>query len=154
MEKKNSSNGRTISTNKKARHDYFIIDTFDCGLVLNGCEIKSIRNGDVNITEGYCYVTSSGEVFIKNMYIKPYENGSFIEQVPTRDRKLLLTKREIRKLKDFVKTKGNTIAPLSLFINEHGFAKLKIATVKGKHDYDRREDIKERDIRREMERNM
>lgn len=139
--------------NRKARHNYEILDTYEAGIVLFGCEIKSIRSGNVNISDTYC-VIDNGEVWVKNMYIKEYENKGYTKIDPYRDRKLLLTKNEIRKLSQKVKTKGLTVVPITLFINKNGYAKMNIALCKGKHEYDKKQQIKDRDIQREMDRNL
>ncbi|HLP54514.1 MAG TPA: SsrA-binding protein SmpB [Fluviicola sp.] len=139
--------------NKRARFEYHIEDTFTSGMVLGGTEIKSIRNGKASILEAYCVVVN-GEVFIRNMHITPYENGSFYNHQPRSDRKLLLTAKEIKKLEKFVQTKGNTIVPLRLFLSEKGWAKLEIACAQGKKLHDKRQDLKEKDDKREMARVM
>ncbi|MDH4474200.1 MAG: SsrA-binding protein SmpB [Fluviicola sp.] len=139
--------------NKRARFEYHIEDTFTTGMVLGGTEIKSIRNGKASILEAYCVVLN-GEVFIRNMHITPYENGSFYNHQPRTDRKLLLTSKEIKKLEKFVQTKGNTIVPLRLFLSEKGWAKLEIACAQGKKLHDKRQDLKEKDDKREMARVM
>jgi SsrA-binding protein len=137
--------------NKRARFEYHIEDTFTAGMVLGGTEIKSIRNGKASILEAYCIV-HNGEVFIRNMHITPYENGSFYNHQPRTDRKLLLTAKEIKKLEKFIQTKGNTIVPLRLFLSEKGWAKLEIACAQGKKLHDKRQDLKEKDDKREMQR--
>lgn len=134
--------------NKKARKDYSFLENFTAGIQLMGSEIKSIRKGDVNINDAYCILTN-GELFIKDMYIKEYEqSSSFYNHEPKRLRKLLLNKKEIRKISKSLKpgSTGITIVPISLFINERGWAKLNIAISKGKRDYDKREDLKAKDI--------
>jgi SsrA-binding protein len=137
--------------NKRARFEYHIEDTFTAGMVLGGTEIKSIRNGKASILEAYC-VVHEGEVFIRNMHISPYENGSFYNHQPRTDRKLLLTGKEIKKLEKFVQTKGNTLVPLRLFLSDKGWAKLEIACAQGKKLHDKRQDLKEKDDKREMQR--
>ena len=146
---------KTITTNKKAFHNYSIEDEYVAGVVLLGCEIKSIRSGETNLTDGYC-VFQNGELWLKNMYIKPYENrdGFHFKLDPNRDKKLLLTKYELRKLEQKVKIKGYTIIPLRVIINENGYCKIIIGLCKGKKEYDKRQDIKERDIKRDMEREI
>lgn len=137
--------------NRKANYNYFIEEEFTAGIVLKGCEIKSIRNREVNMSDSYCTFTD-GELFIKNLHISPYKNSGFAYQGydPKRDRKLLLNKRELRKLNQNVKTKGYTIVPVNMFVNENGLVKLTIALAKGKHTYDKSQAIKERDLDREM----
>ena len=137
--------------NKRARFEYFISDEVSAGLVLTGTEIKSIRNGKANITDAYCAFLGD-ELFVRNMYIAEYEFGSYNAHEPRRDRKLLLNKRELRKFRNKVKDVGLTIIPLRLYINEKGLAKLDIGLAKGKKLYDKRHSIKDRDVKRDMER--
>lgn len=137
--------------NKRARFEYHIEETFTAGLVLSGTEIKSIRNGKASIMEAYCIV-DDGEVFVRNMHVTPYENGSFYNHQPRSDRKLLLNSKEIKKLEKFVQTKGNTIIPLKLFLSEKGWLKIEIGCAQGKKLYDKRQDLKEKDDKREMQR--
>ena len=145
---------KTITNNKKARFEYEFIDLYMAGIVLFGNEIKSIRQGHVNINDCFC-VIQNGEMFIKNMYIKKYDNGCYFSQVSeTRDRKLLLTKNEIRKLEQKIKTKGYTIVPTKVFINENGYCKIDIALAKGKKSFDKKNAIKERYIKRDVEREL
>ena len=138
-------------TNKKAYHDYFIQDEFTAGIMLVGTEIKSVRLGKANLSDSYC-TFKGNEMFVIGMHISDYENASFSKHDPKRDRKVLLTKRELKWLRSQVQEKGLTIVPLNLFINEHGLAKLHIAVAKGKHTYDKKESLKEKDIKRELER--
>ena len=137
--------------NKKAGFEYFLLETYTAGLQLMGTEIKSIRAGKANITDAYCIFTNN-ELFIKNMHISEYEYGTHYNHEPKRDRKLLLSKRELKKLNNKLKDQGLTIVPILLFINEKGFAKLEIALAKGKKLYDKRETLKEKDTQREMDR--
>lgn len=137
--------------NKKAGFEYFLLEKFTAGLVLTGTEIKSIREGKANITDAYCVVLE-GELYVKNMHINEYTFGNYNNHEPKRDRKLLITKRELRKIVVKLKDIGITIVPTLLFINEKGLAKLEIAVAKGKKLYDKRENIKQNDVRREMER--
>lgn len=137
--------------NKKARFSYHLEEEFTAGIVLSGTEIKSIRMSKASILEAYC-VLQNGEVFVRNMFINPYENGSFYNHKPRGDRKLLLNKKEISRLEKWMKTKGNTIVPLKIFINEKGFAKMLIATARGKKMHDKREDLKAKDDKRDMDR--
>lgn len=138
-------------TNKKAYHDYFIQDEFTAGIMLVGTEIKSVRLGKANLSDSYC-TFKGNEMFVIGMHISDYENASFSKHDPKRDRKVLMTKRELKRLKSQIQEKGLTIVPLNLFINEHGLAKLHIAVAKGKHTYDKKESLKEKDIKRELER--
>jgi SsrA-binding protein len=137
--------------NKRAEFEYFFLEKFAAGLVLRGTEIKSIRDGKANITDAYCAFFNN-ELFVKNMHIAEYRFGTYLNHQPKADRKLLLTKKELRKLELRSKDKGLTIIPTLLFIDERGFAKLNIALSKGKKAYDKRESIKEKDLRREMSR--
>ncbi len=139
--------------NKKAKFEYEFLEKFTAGLQLYGTEIKSIRAGKASIVEGYCYV-NNGEVFIKNMYISEYEQGSYNNHEPRRDRKLLLNRNEIDKLVKKKKDVGLTIVPISLFINGKGYAKLDIALAKGKKLHDKRHDLKAKDDKRRMDRAM
>ncbi len=137
--------------NKKARFEYHLEDVYQAGIQLSGTEIKSIRNGKASILESYC-IYSNAEVWIRNMHITEYENGSFYNHKPRADRKLLLNKKEIEKLEKFLKTKGNTLIPLKLFLSEKGWVKVEIACAIGKKLHDKRQDLKEKDDKREMDR--
>lgn len=139
--------------NKKARFEYHLIDKFVAGIQLSGTEIKSIRNSKASIVEAYC-VFEDDEVFIRNMHIAAYENGSFYNHKPRADRKLLLNRREIDKIEKFLKVKGNTLVPLRMFISDKGWAKLEIATAQGKKLHDKRQDLKEKADKRDMDRAM
>ena len=147
MEKKNN----ILIDNRKANYNYFLLEEYVAGIVLKGCEIKSIRNRDVNMSDSYCTFVDN-ELIIKNMHISPYKNSGFAygDYEPKRDRKLLLTKRELRKLQKDVQAKGYTIIPVNLYTNDKGLVKLTIAMAKGKHTYDKSQTIKERDLDREM----
>lgn len=139
--------------NKRARFEFQLDEVFTAGMVLSGTEIKSIRNGKASILEAYCIV-DNGQAFIRNMHVSPYENGSFYNHMARSDRKLLLNKKEIKKLEKWVKTKGNTIVPLKLFLSEKGWLKLELATGVGKKLHDKRNDLKEKDDKRDMDRAM
>ena len=141
-------NVKIVSTNRKARHEYFVEDTIEAGIVLTGTEVKSIRQGKVNIKESYASV-ENGEVFIHNMHISPYEQGNIYNVDPIRKRKLLLHKREIRKLDAQIAQKGYTLVPLSVYI-KNGLVKVELAIAKGKKLYDKREAIAKRDAERRM----
>ena len=147
MEKKNN----ILIDNRKANYNYFLLEEYVAGIVLEGCEVKSIRNRDVNMSDSYCTFVCN-ELIIKNMHISPYKNSGFTykDYDPKRDRKLLLTKRELRKLQKDVQAKGYTIVPVNLYTNDKGLVKLTIAMAKGKHTYDKSQTIKERDLDREM----
>ena len=137
--------------NRKASFEYFFIDTYTAGIVLTGTEIKSIRQGKASLADSFCYI-NNGEVWVKGMNISPYFYGSYNNHESKRDRKLLLTKREINKLQSATKQTGYTIVPLLVFIDNHGRAKVDIALCKGKKDFDKRQTLKEKEDRREMER--
>ena len=137
--------------NKKAFHEYFISDRLVAGIQLTGTEIKSIRSGKVNLTDAFC-VFEDAELFVRNMHISEYAMGTYNNHMAKRVRKLLLNRKELNKLSTKVKEKGFTIVPIRLFINERGLAKLEIALAKGKHTYDKRETLKQKDSKREIER--
>ena len=137
--------------NKKASFEYFLVETFTAGIVLTGTEIKSIRLGKASLVDVYCVVIN-GEVWVKGMSISPYFYGSYSNHEMTRDRKLLLTKREIRRLAEAIKQPGFTIIPTLVFIDDHGRAKMDIALARGKKLFDKRQTLKEKEDRREMDR--
>lgn len=151
MEKKNNNNINI--KNKRAEHEYFLMDRLTAGLVLTGTEIKSIRNGKASLADSYCSFKGE-ELYVIGMHIAEYERGSFNNHDPKRDRKLLLNARELRKLKTKVQEKGLTIVPVLLFINEKGLAKLDIALARGKHYYDKRESLKTKDSKRDIEKQL
>lgn len=137
--------------NRKAEFDYILLDKFTAGLVLTGTEIKSIRQGKASLVDTYCIIIG-GEVWVKNMHIAPYDYGSYNNHVARRDRKLLLNRREIHKLQQAEKAPGFTIVPTLLFIDENGRAKLDIHLARGKKSFDKRETLKEKEDRREIDR--
>jgi SsrA-binding protein len=137
--------------NKKAYFDYEIIEKFVAGLVLTGSEIKSIRMGKVSLADSYCIV-HEGELYVKGMQITEYKFASHYNHNPARDKKLLLEKKEIRRLDRKTRESGNTIVSLRLFLSGNGYAKLEIALAKGKRQYDKRESIKQKDAKRQMDR--
>ena len=139
--------------NKKASFTYFLEDEFTAGIQLNGCEIKSIRNGKASITEAYCKM-EKGEMWVINMYVAEYANAGYMEQKPRQPRKLLLTKTEIKKLDKKLKNVGVTLVPTLLFIAKSGYAKLKFSIAKGKKMHDKRASIKERDVARDLDRSL
>lgn len=139
--------------NKKARFEYHLEDEFIAGIQLTGTEIKSIREGKASILEAYC-VFERNEVWVRNMHIAAYANGSYYNHKPRGDRKLLLNRKEINKIEKFLKVKGQTIVPLKMFISEKGWAKLIIALAKGKKLHDKRQDLKEKDDKGDMDRAM
>lgn len=138
--------------NRKAKFDYFIEDSYEAGIVLTGTEIKSIRNGNCNIKD--CYgIIKNGEVFLLNMYIGPYKEGNIFNHSETRSRKLLLHKKEIKKLDDAIKLKGLTLVPIKLYFKNNKL-KVQLGVCRGKKNYDKRETIKERDIKRAVAKNI
>ena len=137
--------------NKKAAYQYFLMDSFTAGIQLTGTEIKSIRAGKVSLGEAFC-VFEGSELFLRNAHIAEYEFGTYSNHDPKRDRKLLLTHRELKKLQNKVKEKGLTIIPVLLFINEKGLAKVEIALARGKHYYDKRETLKKSDAKKDISR--
>ena len=143
---------KALAQNKKARHDYTIVDTIEAGLVLTGTEIKSVRAARITLKDGYAQI-KNGEAWLINVHITPYEQGNIWNQDPDRTRKLLLKKREIAKLEAELKGTGMTLVPLKVYI-KHGFAKVLIGLAKGKHDYDKRESIKRREQKRDIARQM
>ena len=138
--------------NKKARFSYDLLDTYTAGIVLTGTEIKSIRASKASIDESFCEFNEQGELFVINMTVQEYDYGNHFNHSPKAERKLLLNKKELKKLEKEVKNTGLTIIPLKLFINEKGFAKLQIALAKGKKLFDKREAIKDRDNKRNLDR--
>lgn len=139
--------------NKKASFEYFFVETYTAGIVLTGTEIKSIRAGKASLVDTYCYIVN-GEIWVRGMNISPYFYGSYANHEARRDRKLLLTKREIRKLQEADKLPGYTIIPTLIFIDNHGRAKVDVALCRGKKEFDKRQTLKEKEDRREMDRVM
>ena len=144
--------GKVVAQNKKAHHDYTIVDTIEAGLVLTGTEIKSVRAARINLKDGYAQI-KKGEAWLVNVHIAPYEEGNIWNQDLTRTRKLLLHKKQIAKLEGEVKGTGMTLVPLKVYIKD-GFAKVLIGLAKGKHDYDKRESIKRREQDRDLKRTI
>ncbi len=143
---------KSVAQNKKARHDYFIEETYEAGIVLTGTEVKSIRLGKVNLRDSYAYIKDS-EVYISGMHISPYEQGNIYNQDPLRDRKLLMHKYEINKLIGHTQQKGLTLVPLQIYF-KNGRVKVELAVAKGKKLFDKRQDIADRDAKREIDRRM
>ncbi|MCX7769310.1 MAG: SsrA-binding protein SmpB [Flavobacteriales bacterium] len=139
--------------NRKASYNYFLLETLTAGIQLTGPEIKSIRAGQANLRDAYCYFRD-GELFVKNLYIKEYENIGSGKQEPLRDKKLLLHRHELRRWEKRVKEKGLTIIPVRLYINEKGYAKLEISLAAGKKAHDKSEALKERDLERALRREL
>jgi SsrA-binding protein len=150
MTKQRFSNNVSIR-NKQATFRYELLDKYVAGMVLKGSEIKSIREGKVNLQDGHCYF-NHGEIFVKGLSITPYTEGAHYNHEADRERKLMLKKSEIKRLETKSEEKGLTIVPVRLFINDRGYAKLEIALAKGKKIHDKRESIKERDVKRELSR--
>lgn len=140
------------ANNKKARHDYFIEEVYEAGIALSGTEVKSIRQGKVSIKEAYCTIRN-GEIYVQGLHISPYDHGNINNLDPLRDRKLLLHKREIRKLEQAKKEKGYTIVPLKIAIRD-SLVKVDVALAKGKHNYDKRESLKAKDDKRRINQAM
>jgi SsrA-binding protein len=137
--------------NRKATFEYYFVQEYDAGIMLTGSEIKSIRSGNANLSDAYCLI-ENGEMWVRNLYIAEYEFGSETNHLTRRTRKLLLRKPELRKLDRGVREKGSTIVPFKLYISDRGFAKLSIALARGKKMFDKRETIKEREGKRDMDR--
>ena len=148
MAKKQADN--TIAQNKKAYHDYFVIESYEAGIELCGTEVKSLREGRVNLKDAWCTV-DDGEMWVKGMHISPYEQGNRFNVDPLRPRRLLLHKREIRKLIGYQTLDGLTLVPLRMYINDRGRAKVELAVARGKKNYDKRHDIAKRDAERRMQ---
>jgi len=138
--------------NRKAHHDYAIEDTYEAGIVLQGTEVKSIREGKASFTDAFAFIQGD-EVFLRELYVKPYEQGSYNNHDPRRPRKLLLHKKEIRELEKATLVKGNTLIPLKIYFKS-GYAKVLIGVARGKKKFDKRESIKEKDTKRDMDRNL
>ncbi|CEH32835.1 MAG: SsrA-binding protein SmpB [Clostridium sp.] len=143
---------KTLATNRKARHEYFIEETYECGIELKGTEVKSIRQGKLNLTDGYASVDNT-EVFLKQVHISPYEQGNRFNQDPLRTRKLLLHKHEIRKLIGLTTIKGYSLIPLSVYL-KNGKVKVQLALAKGKKLHDKRQDLAKKDAQRNIEREL
>ena len=142
--------GNVVAQNKKARHDYSIVDTIEAGIVLTGTEIKSVRAARIQLKDGYAQI-KNGEAWLINVHIAPFEQGNIWNQDPDRTRKLLLKKKQITKLQKDLKGTGMTLVPLKVYL-KNGFAKVLLGIVKGKHDYDKRESIKRREQERDIKR--
>lgn len=137
--------------NRRASYDYQLDQSYTAGIALTGAEVKSIRNGKASISEGYCLFIND-ELFVRGMHVAEFKNAGYVEQEPGRDRKLLLNKKELEKIKVKLQQQGYTIVPLELYFADSGFAKLDIALGKGKKTYDKRESLKEKDMKRDMDR--
>lgn len=146
------SGRKIVASNKKSRHDYFIEDALEVGIVLVGTEVKSIRQGKINIKDGYARV-ENGEVFLYNVHISPYEKGNIFNKDPLRIRKLLLHKREIKKLIGYVQQKGYSLIPLNIYLKD-GLVKVDLGIAVGKKSYDKRQDIAKKDAKRRMDKEL
>jgi len=144
---------KTVAQNKKAFHEYEILDKYEAGMALAGSEVKSIRAGRINLKDSFVEI-QNGEAFLLRCHISPYEQASIFNHEPERKRKLLLNRREIHRLDQKVKTRGFSIVPLQVFLTDKGLFKIEIALVRGKREYEKRQKIKERDIQREMDRDV
>ncbi len=144
---------KTVAVNRKARHDYFIVDTIECGIALTGTEIKSIREGKVNLKDGYAKI-EKGELWLMNVHISPYEKASWYQHEARRNRKLLIHRAELRRLSAKVKEKGFTLVPLSMYLKEGQLAKIALALARGKAERDKREAIQAREAKRTIAREM
>jgi len=145
------SDKKFITKNRKAYHDYFILEEYEAGMVLLGTEVKSIRDGHINLKDGYCKI-ENGEVFLVKCHISPYTHGGMVNHEPERKRKLLLNNREIKKLQRLVDDKGNTLIPLRVYLSAKGLIKLALGVAKGKKNYDKRNAIADKEIKRQMDR--
>ncbi len=137
--------------NRKAEHEYFLVDTYEAGIMLKGTEVKSVRKGHANLNDAYCFF-KDGELYVKSMYIKEYSHGTDNNHETRRDRKLLLKKSELKKLHRRVTEKGMTIVPYKIFLSDRGLIKLEIALASGKRSYDKRQAIKEKESKRDLDR--
>jgi len=144
---------KIIAKNKKAGFEFYLLEKFTAGIVLSGTEIKSIRAGKASLNDAYCAFVND-ELYVKNLHIAEYDHGNIYNHEPKRDRKLLLTKRELKKLRSKNVEKGVTVVPTLLFIDDKGFAKMEIALAKGKKLYDKRDTIKDRDVIRDSDRKI
>ena len=144
---------KTIALNKKARHDFFVEESFEAGIVLVGTEVKSLRKGSVNMRDSWCEISKDGELFVRQMHISPYEQGNIFNKDPLRPRKLLVHKREITRLQSALATKGLTLIPLSLYF-KGSRVKVQVGLCRGKKLYDKREDMAKRDAKRDIDRAM
>jgi SsrA-binding protein len=153
-DKEKESHDKIVATNRKAFHDYEIGDKFEAGIMLKGTEVKSLRDGRVNLKDSYASVNARGELMLHNCHISPYSHGNIMNHDPLRSRKLLLHRKEINKLMGQTQQKGLTLVPLRVYFSPRGYAKVELALARGKKHHDRRESIKEREAGREMERAM
>ena len=151
MSSSTHSNDKKVAINRKARHDYFILDTFECGIVLTGTEIKSVRAGNLNLKDSYASL-ENGELWLLGVHISPYEKGTYYNHEPERDRKLLMHKNEILRLRNKTREKGLTLVPLSVYIKDGKRAKVELGLAKGRTAHDKRDMIADRDAKRTIAR--
>ena len=151
MSSSNHSNDKKVAINRKARHDYFILDTFECGIVLTGTEIKSVRAGNLNLKDSYASL-ENGELWLQGVHISPYEKGTYYNHEPERDRKLLMHQNEILRLRNKTREKGLTLVPLSVYIKDGRRAKVELGLAKGRTAHDKRDMIADRDAKRTIAR--
>jgi SsrA-binding protein len=152
--KKNTPpNTRPTIQNRAASHEYQFIERFTAGIVLTGSEVKSIREGKVQVQDAYCFLVK-GELYIRNLHITPYSHGGYANHTTDRERKLLLNRRELAKIEKALKENGTTVVPIKLFFNDRNLCKLELAVAKGKKLYDKRDTIKEREVKRELDRRL
>ena len=151
MSKSHNSKDKTVAQNRKARHDYFILDSFECGIVLTGTEIKSVRNGNLNLKDSYASL-ENGELWLFGMHISPYEKGTYYNHEPERDRKLLMHKHELIRLKSKTQEKRLTLVPLSVYIKDGSRAKVELGLAKGRTTHDKRDMIADREAKRDIAR--
>ena len=151
MSSSTHSNDKKVAINRKARHDYFILDTFECGIVLTGTEIKSVRAGNLNLKDSYASL-ENGELWLLGVHISPYEKGTYYNHEPERDRKLLMHKNEILRLRNNTREKGLTLVPLSVYIKDGKRAKVELGLAKGRTAHDKRDMIADRDAKRTIAR--
>ena len=142
---------KVIATNKKAYHNYNLLDKFECGVALTGPEVKSFRNAQASFTDSYARI-DKGELYLYNLYISPYEQASYNNEEAARTRKLLLHKKEIERLTGHMTRKGLTLIPTKIYFNNRGFAKIELAVAEGKKNYDKRQDMKKAEVKREIDR--
>ncbi|MBQ3402702.1 MAG: SsrA-binding protein SmpB [Synergistaceae bacterium] len=151
MSSSTHSNDKKVAVNRKARHDYFILDSFECGIVLTGTEIKSVRAGNLNLKDSYASI-ENGELWLSGVHISPYEKGTYYNHEPERDRKLLVHRHELIRLRNKIREKGLTLVPLSVYIKDGKRAKVELALVKGRTTHDKRDMIADRDAKRSIAR--
>ncbi|MBR4195897.1 MAG: SsrA-binding protein SmpB [Synergistaceae bacterium] len=151
MSSSNHTNDKKVAVNRKARHDYFILDSFECGIVLTGTEIKSVRAGNINLKDSYASI-ENGEIWLYGVHISPYEKGTYYNHEPERDRKLLLHRHEITRLNSKTREKGLTLVPLSVYIKDGKRAKVELGLAKGRTTHDKRDMIADRDAKRDIAR--